>query len=166
MVQLLLDVEEIQRHYSSKRKPYPEIMLPELNVNNPKEMKDIVDGLIARYPAKFTWHDITEMNDEKEQRKLWLYRECIFAQILIYLVEASLLSPNRPADSPGDFDMSAHTLNMFGSNNATSDIDVSVEGPQASYFIELIEKLWKQLTHEDTTKLDVEFYGDFLELLS
>lgn len=165
MAPLLLTKEAIVKHFDGKKKGFEALtVFSPLTTDTLAVMADRIDGYLVRFPAKFTWHDVSEEPDANKQRMYWLFREFMFAQFLLYVVVAIETNAQTVVSLPADFSLEDHSLHMFGSNNATSDIDISVEGPYASYFIELCEKLWKEITHEDTTKFDIEFYGDFLEL--
>jgi hypothetical protein len=151
---LHLSVPEIKAHYESTRLTHnaPGAYKIEL-IEEPSAIEAAVKAFLQTKvpPAFHEWHDVKDM-PEAEQKKLWTYREWLFAQILMYVAQTYTGNPDV-------------VLQMFGSGTPTSDIDVSVESKRASSFIEHMEKSWHMLTGDPTTKWDIEFYGDFLMFL-
>jgi hypothetical protein len=154
-VVLALQPNDIKNYYESTRLTHNSQGIHSLllNTEDPTAIQiEVQEALLKSIPESFEdWHDITSL-DEQEQKRLWSFRQWLFCQILIYTALTY-----KEAGSV--------KLQMFGSGTPTSDIDVSVESPRASAFIKAVEADWKTLTTAPTTKLDVEFYGDFLMFL-
>jgi hypothetical protein len=63
---------------------------------------------------------------------------------------------------PPGFNLGDYYFYSFGSSKVTSDIDVTIEGPSASFMIACLEDAWYALTGKSSRVWDVEYYGDFL----
>jgi hypothetical protein len=138
---------------------HPEV--PDLQYTDLESLADNI-GVNSTVENEFDWAKI-KYYKEPQQWEFWVARELIFAKVLLYILRAvGAGTIKRPP--PNGFNLDDYTLNMFGSSKPTSDIDVSVEGPRASYLIAILEDTWLELTGQATRRWDVEFYGDFLML--
>ena len=118
--------------------------------------------IVAEFPADFTWGDINSYSEEQQQ-KFWSLRRRLFYTILAHVhVSVGTERSRRP---PKGFAAEQYTLSMFGSEKLTSDIDVTVEGPHASFLIASLEDAWLSLTGSPCSRWDIEYYGDFLMFL-
>lgn len=124
--------------------------LPHPLILDPKEGRL---ALLSLLPVpSFEWADLKSMSPAK-QNENWLLREYVFAQILLCCLPSLEHAPK-------------YTILRFGSTTLTSDIDATVEGPSPSHVIEALEDFWvKQLSSEPGV-WDIEYYGDFLTVVS
>lgn len=164
MSQVYFTMESIQAHLNKKLgSPPSNGRVVQINTSSLEKLDENI-GINATVDEGFEWSKIKGYPEE-EQVNYWITREIIFARMMAYILKAVESGTIKRPTPPG-FDLSDYTLNMFGSNKPTSDIDVSVEGPKASYLIAIIEDTWQELTGQPTSRWDVEFYGDFLMLHS
>jgi len=93
-------------------------------------------------------HDIDDVIDTISERQILL---CFILHSLVDKVGTQLED---------------YKLKIYGSKKITSDIDITVEGPYPSKVIKLIEDTWLEKTGKYPTDTEIEFYGDFITLLS
>jgi len=122
-----------------------------------------IQEIVAAFPAEFSWEHIKDYSEE-EQRRFWTLRRQLFYTILAH-VHMELTRGESHRLPPKGFAYEQYTLSMFGSEKPTSDIDVTVEGPHASFLIASLEDAWLVLTGSPCSRWDVEYYGDFLLFL-
>ncbi len=123
------------------------------------------------YPPFKEWHDVQSF-PMQQQQDLWLFREWLNTNIFMFVADKieRAKKEKRTAVSfgqytreiPRDFDIGDYYFYSFGSSKVTSDIDVTIEGPAASFLIACIEDAWLEITGEPSRVWDVEYYGDFL----
>lgn len=119
--------------------------------------------IVAEFPADFTWGHIKSYSEDQQQ-KFWTLRQLLFYKILAHVHE-QLTNGKTHRRLPEGFAAEQYTLSMFGSEKLTSDIDVTVEGPHASFLIASLEDAWLSLTGSPCSRWDIEYYGDFLMFL-
>ena len=159
-------IESIQAHLAKKLSANTanKTTVSDIEINNLQRLREDIQMQISLFiPKGFQWHDIQKYSLE-EQKKIWTTRELILAYFLIYLLKAQTSGLIKRQAPPG-FDITDYTLNMFGSNKPTSDIDISVEGPKASYLIAIFEDTWVEVIGSPPGQLDIELYGDFLMVM-
>ena len=122
-----------------------------------------IQAIVTAFPSDFTWDHIKGYTEE-EQRIFWTLRRQLFYTILAH-VHDQLTNGTIHRRRPEGFAPEQYTLSMFGSEKPTSDIDVTVEGPHASFLIAALEDAWLALTSSPCSRWDVEYYGDFLLFL-
>ena len=120
-----------------------------------------IQEIVTAFPAEFTWEHIKDYTEE-EQSRFWTLRRQLFYTILAHVHDQPMNGTRR---RPEGFAPEQYTLSMFGSEKPTSDIDVTVEGPHASFLIADLEDAWLALTGSPCSRWDVEYYGDFLLFL-
>lgn len=156
-----LDVPDIVKYYNSGKSTHsnepPEI------VSNLEGIQGQIQSILVDVPETFDWEYIKQ-EPVNEQKRLWTLRHAIFSEVLIYVV-TNLEAAKSDRSIPQGFALSLYKLSMFGSQNPSSDIDVTVEGPDASFLIANLEDAWIKLTGHSCRRWDVEFYGDFLMFL-
>jgi hypothetical protein len=154
-----------------------------------EKIKPLLDFLTKRLDDKDYVSEISHMQPEL-QKKLWIARTYLFYQLLIYATaamkfksiydricsELSTYSNNRSIFSFRlDISRILHLINLgiFGSLNATSDIDVGISAgfdtttmaePIMSYIVCVIEHMFFIFTGKSSLKWDIEAYGDLLTL--
>ena len=134
-----------------------------LEVTDRDAMVAHIQEVLAQVPADFSWDSIKTYSLE-EQKEFWTLREFLFAQILLLVIsEVQDGVSSRPP--PDGFFVSDHEFLLFGSTKPTSDIDVTVAGPRASYVIALMEDAWLAVTGEPSSRWEIEYYGDLLMFL-
>jgi hypothetical protein len=153
---------KVLKYYHKKRSIYSKSS-PDLVTSDLASISRFIASLLETVPKDFDWSAIKTFSEE-EQRDLWTIRETLFSQILIY-VFIQLIMRAYTRTTPLNFDANEYTFSLFGSEKTTSDIDVSVEGPDASFLISILEDAWVALTGGSCSRWDVEFYGDFLLFL-
>lgn len=166
---------------------------------NPKkdDTKDLLHDKIKPLLDFFTTHlddkdyvsEISHMQPEL-QKQLWIARTYLFYQLLIYATAAMKFESiydricfelfrygnNRSIFSFRlDISRILHLINLgiFGSLNATSDIDVGISAgfdtttmtkPIMPYIVCVIEHMFFIFTGKSSLKWDIEVYGDLLTL--
>ena len=143
------------------------------STNPPTIVTDTIDSIktsinqhLTKFPEDFDWAKIKTYEME-DQKIYWTNRLAIFSEITAYvfLHLESKQTVRKSRTIPSDFSIDQYQFALFGSQNTTSDIDVSVEGPDASFLIANLEDAWLDLTGHSCRRWDVEYYGDFVMFL-
>lgn len=139
-----------------------------------RHLRDVQGTLGITFPncslnSKFIWENyITSLDSELDKQKAWVYRDYVFSVCMIHV--GIILGQGYQGQievrrqRPSGFDITNNMFTVIGSQNLTSDIDVTVQGPHAAFVISVIEDLFEVLTYDHSIPLrcmDVEFYGDF-----
>lgn len=157
------DPQQIQNYYESKRLTHSATGFGDLVLNDPTTAKSEILMAIQQVDPAFSWHDIKKYSVE-EQKGLWTLREWLFYQVLV-LAYLNFKDGQVKRQPPAGFSTESYSFALFGSVKPTSDIDVSVDGPVASYLIAVLEDLWLSATGAPCSRWDIEFYGDFSMVL-
>lgn len=143
------------------------------STNPPTIVTDTVDSIkasisehLSAIPTEFDWEHIKKYSVD-DQKLYWTTRLAVFSEVASYVfLQLQSNQPVRTSRSiPSGFSTDKYQFALFGSLNPTSDIDVSVEGPDASFLIANLEDAWLDLTGHSCRRWDVEFYGDFVMFL-
>jgi len=136
---------------------------PNLETSSLDQIQASITQFLRTVPEDFDWEHIKKYSVE-QQKEFWTLRQAIFCEILAYVF---LKLENGQSDRliPQGFTVSDYQFSLFGSQNPTSDIDVTVEGQDASFLIANLEDAWLSLTNNTCRRWDVEFYGDFVMFL-
>ena len=123
---------------------------------------------------------IKSLKDDTEKNNIWIYRTYLLYQLLIIIViilnneklyNTIFKETNYPYRDPKNLDLSKYKLCIFGSTNATSDIDIGIEyfdipseglKPGLGYIISSIENGFIYFTGYDPLACDIEFYSDMM----
>jgi hypothetical protein len=157
------DPQQIQNYYESKRLTHSATGYGDLVLDNASEARSEILMAIQQVDSGFSWHDIKQYSIE-EQKEFWTLREWLFCQVLV-LAYLNFQSGQVSRQPPSGFKPETYNFALFGSIKPTSDIDVSVDGPIASYLIAVLEDLWLSATGKPCSRWDIEFYGDFSMVL-
>jgi hypothetical protein len=157
------DPQQIQNYYESKRLTHSATGFGDLILNDAAAAKSEILMAIQQVDSSFSWHDIKKYSIE-EQKEFWTLREWLFCQILV-LAYLNFKNGQVYRIPPNGFVPESYSFALFGSVKPTSDIDVSVEGRDASYLIAVLEDLWLSTTEQSCGRWDIEFYGDFSMVL-
>lgn len=157
------DPQQILTYYNSKKTTHSETGFGDLVLDNAGLARSEIIMALQQVDKQFSWHDIKQYSVE-EQKQFWTLREWLFCQVLI-LAYLNFQQGNVKRAAPPGFKTSEYSFALFGSTKPTSDIDVSVDGPIASYLIAILEDLWISATGEPCSRWDIEFYGDFSMVL-
>ena len=157
------DPQQIQNYYESKRLTHSATGFGDLILNNASAAKSEILMAIQQVDSNFSWHDIKKYSVE-EQKEFWTLREWLFCQVLV-LAYLNFQTGQVSRQPPAGFTPESYSFALFGSVKPTSDIDVSVDGPVASYLISILEDLWLSATGAPCSRWDIEFYGDFSMVL-
>ena len=106
--------------------------------------KQIYETARKEYPPFNDWHDIQAFPMEQQQ-DLWLFREWINTNIFMFVADkiknaqkqgrTVVTTGSYTREIPREFDIGDYFFYSFGSSKVTSDIDVTIEGPHASFLI-------------------------------
>lgn len=157
------DPEQILKYYESKRRTHSTTGFGDLILDDSSAARSEIIMALQQVDPNFSWHDIKQYTVD-EQKEFWTLREWLFCQVLV-LAYLNFKEGNVSRPPPNGFKPEAYTFALFGSVKPTSDIDVSVEGPLASYLIAVLEDLWLSATENPCSRWDIEFYGDFSMVL-
>lgn len=157
------DPEQILNYYNSKKLTHSATGFGDLVLDDAAMAKSEIVMALQEVDASFSWHDIKQYSVE-EQKRLWTLREWLFCQVLV-LAYLNFQKGQVSRTPPNGFKTSDYSFALFGSTKPTSDIDVSVDGPVASYLIAVLEDLWLSATGAPCSRWDIEFYGDFSMVL-
>lgn len=157
------DPQQIQSYYESKRLTHSATGYGDLVLNDASAAKSEIIMALSQVNPNFSWHDIKQYSVE-EQQEFWTLREWLFCQILV-LAYLNFKNGQVSRQPPSGFVPETYSFALFGSVKPTSDIDVSVDGPLASYLIAVLEDLWLSSTGAPCSRWDIEFYGDFSMVL-
>lgn len=135
----------------------------DINAHTGPDIDTTIQDMVSAFPADFTWEQITSYSED-QQKKFWSLRHRLFYKILAHVHE-QLTNSKTHRRLPEGFATEQYRLSMFGSEKLTSDIDVTVEGPHASFLIASLEDAWLSLTGSPCSRWDIEYYGDFLMFL-
>jgi hypothetical protein len=129
----------------------------------------------------YTWGEYISAHPVPKQDEIWKFREYVFACSVLFVGALTqrvpenrsfqiLESGQAPARyAPSDFAIQEHTFTIVGSAERTSDIDITIQGPCASFLISILEDAYLYMTEAEGVPVrcwDVEFYGDFKILQS
>lgn len=162
----------IQKHMDGRFKAFvPSAKFPVEKRLYKDSLKETIQKAIGTYPAINDWHDVQAFPMDVQQ-DLWLLRdwlnENIFAHVVRTIQEAKAKNLDQVEQGgyarqfPSGFNIGDYVFFSFGSSKVTSDIDVTIEGPHASFLIACLEDAWLVLTGKGSRVWDVEYYGDFL----
>jgi hypothetical protein len=126
---------------------------------------------IQALPSIASWSDAAGL-PQTTQADLWLLREWLNANVLLFAATAILSAQQsgfkllrlggQPRRIPAGFSLRSYKLYNFGSSKLTSDIDINIEGPHASFLCSVLEDSWILTTGKPCAVWDIEYYGDFL----
>lgn len=180
--------EGVNGYYMNKVAAFPLRALTELPRDIPADVATL--GTVLRETAAEQGLSLTacnvaqpylwgqEMDRQGEnQALLWRFREYVFGMAMRFIGEYASsttdvplrIGSNPPRIKPTAFRVEDHSFTIVGSSELTSDIDITVQGPHASFLIALLEDLFYTLTQDHGVPIrcwDVEFYGDFRLLRS
>jgi len=145
----------------------------------PSERFNDIDALITYLQGKLSyespedkaWSNYLAANTAENLKKdLWIFREFIFCCTMLFV--ANLLEPapssikigtNPERIKPSTFSLKNHQFTVIGSTGLTSDVDITIQGPDSSFVISVIEDIYSYMTEKGIPikYWDVEFYGDF-----
>ena len=155
------------------------------------EIKELLNALNVALKKNDYVSEISHI-EPSEQNKLWIDRTYLFYQLLIYATamctyetlymtickpyydscKYNKLMFNFRCDITPDV-LKKINLGIFGSLNATSDIDLGLDleynklsllGPPLAYLVACIESMFFIFTGKSSLKWDIEVYGNLLTL--
>lgn len=186
------DYESVNFYYTNKIKafPTPDIHnLPNESFASLMELgthlRNIVGVLGLTMPKcdvsnMYLWSQFLEETSPEKRYNAWKFREYVFGCAMLFLAQyvpnvqrtdatrgqpsIQILDTANPRIIPPAYEMKDHSFTIVGSSELTSDIDITIQGPHASFLISVIEDLFLYLTTNEGIPMrcwDVEFYGDF-----
>ena len=132
---------------------------------------DSLDGL-AEYlrsalPTEI-WKDSWKetLAGAKKKNALWLFREWALANIFLFGAQQMMKEGDTVRIGEKERkrpDISKNRFSSVGSTDLTSDIDVTIQGPQSHHVIAILEDICYALTAKGIPirTMDVEFYVDY-----
>lgn len=128
----------------------------------------------------YQWADFIKPHPLTLRQEIWKYREYVYACSVLFIasfiqsniiagVDSISVLPMKPRLLPPGFNINEHKFTIVGSAKLISDIDITIQGPRASFIISLLEDLYEYMSytvHIPIRCWDVEFYGDFKILQS
>jgi hypothetical protein len=166
-----------------------DLVLPTTVFNTPDEicthLADIAKERMIPLEAcsrdkPYQWVNYIEKQSLTLQKEIWKYREYVYACSVLFISSLIQKNINAGADNiviltstprfiPSGFNINEHKFTIVGSAKLMSDIDITIQGPQSSLIISLLEDLYEYMSYTVNIPIrcwDVEFYGDFKILQS
>lgn len=118
----------------------------------------------------FVWEIYINSLSVQDAINVVIYRYYIFSLCMIhigYILNNVHTLKNWNIKKRSIFDISSfnilnNTFTVIGSKNLTSDLDVTIQGPNSTFVISVIEDLFQLVNSNIPLKsMDIEFYGDF-----
>ncbi len=130
--------------------------------------------------SPYLWIQYINKYPDSLKQEIWKFREYVYACSVLFIgpyiqnaqsaqKEAVTILPSFSRVIPNNFSLDDHKFTIVGSSELMSDIDITFQGPHASFLISIIEDLYVYMSYTANIPIrcwDVEFYGDFKLLQS
>jgi hypothetical protein len=166
-----------------------DLVLPTTIFNTPNELCEHLESVAKerRIPLDtcsrdepYQWLNYIAKHPRLLQIEIWKYREYVYACSVLFIASyiqkhinaganRIILLPSNSRFIPPGFNINEHTFTIVGSAELMSDIDITIQGPESSFIISLLEDLYIYMSYNVNIPIrcwDVEFYGDFKILQS
>jgi hypothetical protein len=133
-------------------------------------LNDLADFLRPGLPTeiwKDAWKETIAAADEKKKNAVWLFREWALANIFLFGAQQMSGAGDTVTILEGNVrkkpDIAKSRFSSVGSTDLTSDIDVTIQGPQSHHVIAILEDICYALTDKGIPirLMDIEFYVDY-----
>lgn len=178
--------ESVQQYYNAKMAEFKSVAnLPLQDITS--EIYASVDTLLSHFKTIAVEINLNKLiiDDGKSWEKiileivktstetaeqLWKFRDYVFATCMIWMGEflsahntSITIIDGKPRTRPKTFNIENNEFTVIGSQNLTSDIDVTIQGEGAYYIIEILEDVFETFGTRGIPikRMDLEFYTDF-----